>query len=91
MDAPVDDARVIELTRTLVRAASPSGRERPAVEAFAAALRDLGCDRVEIDGVGNAVGHWVRGEGPSCTSTATSTRSRRATRAPGPSTRWPAN
>lgn len=64
MSAAVDDPRVIELTRTLVRAASPSGRERPAVAAFAAALRDLGCDHVEIDAVGNAVGSWVRGNGP---------------------------
>jgi succinyl-diaminopimelate desuccinylase len=64
MDAPVDDDRVIELTRALVRAASPSGRERPAVDVFAAAMSDLGCDRVEIDGVGNAVGTWERGDGP---------------------------
>ena len=65
MDAHPDDPRVIDLARALVRAASPSGRERPAVEAFAGALRDLGCDRVEIDGVGNAVGRWVRGDGPT--------------------------
>lgn len=65
MSASADDPRVIELARSLVRAPSPSGSERPAVEAFAAALRDLGCDRVEIDGVGNAVGTWVRGDGPT--------------------------
>ncbi len=64
MERPKDD-RVVELARTLVRASSPSGRERPAVEAFAAALRDLGCDRVEIDAVGNAVGTWARGPGPT--------------------------
>jgi succinyl-diaminopimelate desuccinylase len=65
MVAPTDDPRVVDLARTLVRAPSPSGRERPAVAAFADALRDLGCDRVEIDAVGNAVGTWVRGEGPT--------------------------
>jgi len=54
----------VELLRSLVRAPSPSGRERPAVEAFAAAMRDLGFDRVAIDEAGNAVGTIARGDGP---------------------------
>lgn len=60
------DAHVaVDLLRTLVRAPSPSGRERPAVAAFAAALRDLGYDEVVVDGVGNAVGTLRRGDGPT--------------------------
>jgi len=55
----------IELLRSLVRAPSPSGRERPAVEAFAAAMHDLGFDGVRIDEAGNAVGTIVRGAGPT--------------------------
>lgn len=55
----------VELLRALVRAPSPSGRERPAVEAFAAAMRDLGFDRVMIDEAGNAVGTIERGDGPT--------------------------
>jgi succinyl-diaminopimelate desuccinylase len=55
----------VELLRSLVRAASPSGRERPAVEAFAGAMRDLGFDRVEVDLAGNAIGTIARGPGPT--------------------------
>jgi len=54
----------VELLRSLVRAPSPSGRERPAVEAFAAGMCDLGFDRVAIDEAGNAVGTIARGDGP---------------------------
>lgn len=60
----MDDRAAVDLLRTLVRAPSPSGRERPAVQAFAAALADLGYD-VAIDGVGNAVGTLRRGDGPT--------------------------
>ena len=60
-----DPGAVVELLRALVRAESPSGRERPAVAAFAAALRDLGFDRVEVDEVGNAIGTLARGSGPT--------------------------
>ena len=61
----MDAHAALDLLRTLVRAPSPSGRERPAVDAFAAALRDLGYDEVVVDGVGNAVGTLRRGEGPT--------------------------
>jgi hypothetical protein len=87
MAPPRRPVAVVELLRSLVRAASPSGRERPAVEAFAAALRDLGCDRVEVDGVGNAVGTMHAVAVRRWCSTATSTPCRRATPAPGRSTR----
>ncbi len=61
----MDTHAAIDLLRTLVRAPSPSGREGPAVAAFAAALRDLGYDEVVVDGVGNAIGTLRRGEGPT--------------------------
>ena len=61
----MDAHAAVDLLRTLVRAPSPSGRERPAVAAFAAALRDLGYDEVVVDGVGNAIGTLRRGEGPT--------------------------
>lgn len=61
----MDATAAVDLLRTLVRAPSPSGREGPAVAAFAAALRDLGYDDVVVDGVGNAVGTLVRGDGPT--------------------------
>ncbi len=60
-----DAHAAVDLLRTLVRAPSPSGRERPAVAAFAAALRDLGYDEVVVDGVGNAIGTLRRGDGPT--------------------------
>lgn len=56
---------VLDLARDLIRAASPSGRERPAVDAFATALHDLGYDAVEIDAAGNAIGTLRRGDGPT--------------------------
>ena len=61
----ISPVAAVELLRTLVRAASPSGRERPAVEAFAGAMRDLGFDRVEVDLAGNAIGTIIRGPGPT--------------------------
>lgn len=61
----MDATAAVDLLRDLVRAPSPSGRERPAVLAFAAALRDLGYDDVVVDGVGNAVGVLRRGAGPT--------------------------
>lgn len=66
MDLPqADRDAVVELTRTLVRAPSPSGRERPAVDAFVSALHDLGFDRVELDEAGNAIGTLAGGDGPT--------------------------
>lgn len=66
MDLPqADRDAVVELTRALVRAPSPSGRERPAVDAFVAALHDLGFSRVEVDEAGNAVATLAAGEGPT--------------------------
>ncbi len=56
---------VVDLARDLVRAASPSGHERPAVDAFATALHGLGYDTVEVDAAGNAIGTLRRGEGPT--------------------------
>src|SRR6056297_2209602 len=56
---------VLDLARDLIRAASPSGRERPAVDAFATALHDLGYDAVEVDTAGNAIGTLRRGDGPT--------------------------
>jgi putative selenium metabolism hydrolase len=61
----MDAHAAVDLLRALVRAPSPSGRERPAVAAFAAALRDLGYDEVVVDGVGNAIGTLRRGNGPT--------------------------
>ncbi len=60
----MDAHAAVDLLRALVRAPSPSGRERPAVAAFAAALRDLGYDAA-VDGVGNAIGTLRRGDGPT--------------------------
>lgn len=60
----IDPLAAVDLLRALVRAPSPSGRERPAVDAFAAAMRDLGFDRVAVDEAGNAVGTIARGAGP---------------------------
>ncbi len=61
----VDDHAAVELLGTLVRAESPSGRERPAVTAFTEAMHDLGYDRIEIDEAGNAIGTLARGDGPT--------------------------
>lgn len=56
---------VVELTRALVRAESPTGRESPAAAVLAAALETLGYDEVAIDPAGNVVGVIERGEGPT--------------------------
>jgi succinyl-diaminopimelate desuccinylase len=55
----------IELTRALVRAASPSRRESPAAAVLEGALRELGYDRVWRDEAGNVLGEIVRGDGPT--------------------------
>jgi putative selenium metabolism hydrolase len=65
MPATLADSTATELLQTLVRAPSVSGRERPAVEALNAAMRDLGFDDVRIDEAGNAIGTIRRGEGPT--------------------------
>ncbi len=56
---------VVELTRALVRAESPTGRESPAAAVLAAALETLGYDEVSIDPAGNVVGVIERGDGPT--------------------------
>lgn len=54
----------VRLARDLVRAFSPSGRESAATEVLAAACRELGFDRVDVDRAGNVVATIHRGEGP---------------------------
>jgi succinyl-diaminopimelate desuccinylase len=56
---------VVDLTRALVRAASPSGRESPAAAVLETALRELGYDRVWRDEAGNVLGELDRGDGPT--------------------------
>ncbi len=56
---------VVELTRALVRAESPTGRESPAAAVLAAALEAIGYDDVAIDPAGNVIGVIERGEGPT--------------------------
>lgn len=56
---------VVDLTRALVRAESPTGRESPAAAVLADALRELGYDEVGIDAAGNVVGVLDRGDGPT--------------------------
>jgi len=56
---------VVELTRALVRAESPTGRESPAAAVLVAALEALGYDDVEVDPAGNVIGVIDRGEGPT--------------------------
>jgi succinyl-diaminopimelate desuccinylase len=65
MANPISDDAAVELLQTLVRAPSPSGRERPAVDAFNQAMSDLGFDEVSIDAAGNSLGVLRRGEGPT--------------------------
>lgn len=55
---------VVSLARDLIRAHSPSGRERPAAEVLLAAFGELGFDRTYLDDAGNAVGLFERGSGP---------------------------
>lgn len=64
MSETVPDRAAVELLQNLVRAASPSGRERPAVEVLNRAMSDLGFDEVGIDEAGNSVGVLRRGDGP---------------------------
>lgn len=54
MDDRLDAAAA--LCRDLVRAQSLSGREGAAAEVLAAAMREAGFDRVDVDGYGNVVG-----------------------------------
>lgn len=62
MPATIPDHAASELLQALVRAPSPSGRERPAVEALNAALLDLGFDSVRSNEAGNASGSLRCGE-----------------------------
>ena len=59
------DTVVVDLTRELVRAESPTGREAPAAEVLVRALGDLGYDDVRVDAAGNVIGELYRGEGPT--------------------------
>ena len=59
------DGVVVDLTRELVRAESPTGRESLAAAALARALRDLGYDEVRVDRAGNVVAELWRGDGPT--------------------------
>lgn len=54
----------VELTRDLIRAFSPSGREAGAVEVLARGCRDLGYDEVHVDPAGNLRATLQRGDGP---------------------------
>lgn len=56
---------VVSLTRALVRAESPTGRESAAARTLADALVELGYDSVRIDAAGNVVGELHRGDGPT--------------------------
>jgi len=56
---------VVALTRALVRAQSPTGRESPAARTLVDALERLGYDHVEIDRAGNVVAMLERGAGPT--------------------------
>lgn len=58
------ERKEVRLARDMVRAFSPSGRESSATDVLAAACRDLGFDRVELDGAGNVVATIHRGDGP---------------------------
>jgi putative selenium metabolism hydrolase len=65
MTPTLPDHAATDLLQALVRAPSPSGRERPAVVALSAAMRDLDFDEVRIDDAGNAIGILRRGAGPT--------------------------
>lgn len=56
---------LINLAADLIRAPSPSGSERPAVDVLLGAMRLLGFDEVYRDEAGNAIGKFVRGAGPT--------------------------
>lgn len=62
---PAMDRPEVRLTRDLIRAFSPSGKESPAVAVLADACRDLGYDAVEVDAAGNLVATIRRGDGPT--------------------------
>jgi len=55
----------VDLAADLIRAPSPSGSERPAVEVLLDAMRELGFDEVYRDEAGNAIGKFGRGVGPT--------------------------
>lgn len=60
----MEQAPEVRLAADLIRAPSPSGAEGPATEVLVAAMREYGFDEVFIDPAGNAVGRFLRGEGP---------------------------
>lgn len=62
-DTPPDIAAEVALTRRLVAAPSPSGRETPAAEVLLAAFREEGFDEAYVDPAGNAVGVLTCGGG----------------------------
>lgn len=55
---------VVALAADLIRAPSPSGSERQAVDVLLEAMRALGFDEAYRDLAGNAVARIVRGDGP---------------------------
>lgn len=64
-DAMVPFDPEVKLAADLIRAPSPSGRERPAVDVLLDAMRALGFDEVYRDAAGNAIGRFDRGPGPT--------------------------
>jgi putative selenium metabolism hydrolase len=61
---PIDDDALVGFAKALACTPSQSGSEQAAVELAAEQFRVLGFDRVEIDGVGNAIGILGSGSGP---------------------------
>ncbi|MEX2501660.1 MAG: M20/M25/M40 family metallo-hydrolase [Trueperaceae bacterium] len=55
----------VDLARALIRAPSPSGAESPAAEVLLSAFHRFGFDRAWTDEVGNAIGVFERGDGPT--------------------------
>ncbi len=55
----------VDLARALIRAPSPSGSEAPAAEVLLSAFHRYGFDRAWTDEVGNAIGVFERGDGPT--------------------------
>ena len=54
-----------KLAQSLIRAASPSGRESPAAEVMLKAFKTLGFDEAFLDDAGNVIGTFKRGDGPT--------------------------
>lgn len=56
---------LVDLAAALIRAHSPSGREGPATRVLMDAFYDHGFDEARVDEVGNAIGVFRRGDGPT--------------------------